>query len=343
MLSLEDLIDPTAPFKAAEKKEYKKEGVAKLPVSREYMDRYINPKKELQKTDEDEMKEKMKMLKLVQEPERDVLKFLTKHAPLTKWQRSIIDIIREERYYFAPQGQTKILNEGWACYCHEQIMTKRALDSSEIIEFADCHSRVASPAEGRLNPYALGLRLLRNIEDRWNKGKHGKEYDECEDLEKRRKWDTHENKGREKLMEVRKYYNDITFISEFFTQEFVSEQKLFKYGRYDAGDYYEYLIDSKELEEVKKQLLFQITNRGMPFIFLTDANYKNRGELLLQHRWEGNSLDMNYARRTMENLEKIWSRPVNLETVLRDKKGKEDLAIITCKNRKFEITKPSKK
>ena len=34
----------------------------------------------------------------------------------------------------------------------------------------------------RLNPYKLGIELFRDIEDRWNRGRFGKEYDECDDL-----------------------------------------------------------------------------------------------------------------------------------------------------------------
>lgn len=45
VLSLENLIDPTAPFRAKKWKKYKQEGVSKLPVSRPYMETYMNPKR----------------------------------------------------------------------------------------------------------------------------------------------------------------------------------------------------------------------------------------------------------------------------------------------------------
>ena len=51
-------------------------------------------------------------------PEKDVLLFLIEHAPLKTWQRDVLSIIRDEAYYFYPQGQTKIMNEGWASYWH---------------------------------------------------------------------------------------------------------------------------------------------------------------------------------------------------------------------------------
>jgi len=49
-------------------------------------------------------------------------------------------------------------------------------------------SRLRRPPRGdpggsklHLNPYKLGVELFRDIEERWNKGRFGKEYEECED------------------------------------------------------------------------------------------------------------------------------------------------------------------
>ena len=71
--------------------------------------------------------EKEKKRSFPDEPQRDVLLFLLEHAPLRDWQHDILAIIRDEAYYFAPQGQTKIMNEGWASYWHSRIMTEKAL------------------------------------------------------------------------------------------------------------------------------------------------------------------------------------------------------------------------
>src|SRR5437762_2985756 len=79
------------------------------------MDRYVNPPDFLEqqkKMLEDELK---KQKNFPEEPQKDVLLFLLEHAPLERWQRDVLDIVREEAYYFAPQGMTKIMNEGWAC------------------------------------------------------------------------------------------------------------------------------------------------------------------------------------------------------------------------------------
>ena len=149
-----------------------------------------------------------------------MLLFLLEHAPLERWEHDVLSIIRDEAYYFAPQGQTKIMNEGWATYWHSKIMTEKALDASEIIDYADHHSGTLATSPGQLNPYKLGVELWRDIEDRWNKGRFGKEYDECDSFVERRHWDKRLGLGREKIFEVRKHYNDVTFIDEFLTLEF---------------------------------------------------------------------------------------------------------------------------
>ncbi|GAC1630492.1 MAG: hypothetical protein NVS4B11_30240 [Ktedonobacteraceae bacterium] len=54
--------------------------------------------------------------KFPEKPEKDILLFLSRHAPhLEPWQRDLIEIVRTEFLYFVPQMQTKTMNEGWAC------------------------------------------------------------------------------------------------------------------------------------------------------------------------------------------------------------------------------------
>merc|ERR1712096_600698 len=91
------------------------------------------------------------------EPQRDVLQFLLHHGQLQSWQRDVLSIIREESYYFAPQGMTKIMNEGWASFWHSGMMTRKIMDASELIDYADHHSGTLGSSPGMLNPYKLGI------------------------------------------------------------------------------------------------------------------------------------------------------------------------------------------
>ena len=221
-------------------------------------------------------------------------------------------MIREESYYFVPQRMTKIMNEGWASYWHSKLLTEKLLEPSEFLDFADRHAGVMATQPGGMNPYKLGIELFRHIEDRWNKGKFGKDYDLCDDMVRKKHWDKKLGLGRQKIFEVRRSHNDITFIDEFFTEEFCEEQRLYTYSMNPRTKRYE--IKTRDWREVKEKMLAMLTNGGQPLIRVVDANYKNRAELLLKHEHHGQDLDLNYARATLANVAAIWGRPASLET-----------------------------
>lgn len=324
-LSIEDLIDYHSPFILRKKETGRSEfeeneevPVVKKIASKAYMDRYINPKEFLEKQQKQLDIEMAKKKKIPECPERDFFFFLLANAPLEIWEIDVLSIIREESYYFSPQWQTKIMNEGWATYWHSKIMTTCALQDNELIDYADHHSGTLGTRPGALNPYKIGLELFRDIENRWNKGRFGKEYEECDNIELKKKWNKETNLGIKKIFEVRRLYNDITFIDEFLTKEFCEANKLFNYGYNERTGNYE-IID-RNFEEIKKNLLFSLTNLGRPFISIIDANYENRGELLLEHKHEGIDLRIDYAKDTVKNIQQIWKRPVYLYTILNGKK-----------------------
>ena len=49
------------------------------------------------------------------------------------------------------------------------------------------------------------------------------------------------------------------------------------------------------------------------------TNYANRSELYLLHRHEGIDLRVDYAKDVMVHLQKIWTRPVHIETKVKGK------------------------
>jgi len=321
-LSLENLIDPWQPFKGAGAPPPDPDAepdpieVPKL-AAKDYMDAYINPEEYLEdkKKELEDAREKEK--RFPPTPRRDVLRFLLEHAPLERWERDVLTVIRSEAYYFVPQMQTKIMNEGWASYWHSKILTQKVLDASEIVDYADRNASVMATAPGQLNPYKLGVELYRHIEERWNKGQFGSEWENCDNLDQKRSWDMQLGLGRDKIFQVRALYNDVTFIDEFLTQEFVAAHKLYTFGY--SGKSGQYEIESRQFAAVKEKMLFQLTNFGNPYIRIVDANHDNRGELLLQHEYQGMDLENAYARAALEALVRTWKRPVAVATIA-DKK-----------------------
>lgn len=326
-LSLENLIDRYSPYTPkkveapAEMQEEDEDQIfhhprpdGRLRVHRGYMESYINPPEFLAEQRKKQMEESQRSGTFPDKPEKDVLAFLMHYAPLKPWQQDVLSIIREEAYYYSPQGMTKIMNEGWASYWHSKILTEKIMDDSEIIDFADRHSGTMAMSPTGFNPYKVGIELFRNIEERWNKGQFGKEWEECQDLNQKKRWNSNAGKGREKIFEVRKHYNDVTFIDEFLTEDFCVEHKMFVYKFNKRTGQYE--VDTRDFKAIKKKLLFQLTNFGQPIISVVDANHNNRGELLLTHLFEGVEMQPDYMQETMKNMFQLWTRPVSVATVI---------------------------
>lgn len=300
-LSLENLIDPHAPYVQRPLGEEEKEAPKRLPV-RPYLDPYVNPPPEPPKEAEEGASPKP----LPPRPTRDILGFLAQHAPLAPWQKGILEILREESLYFAPQAATKILNEGWATYWHTKLLLP-LLAPEEAVEFAEMQANLLAPHG--LNPYRLGYHLLKEVEERWDKGRFGPEY-EALPLGERLRYERPTGEGRKKLFQVRTVYTDLNFLEEFLTPEFALRRGLVSPE------------DLPRFAEAKKALLFRLTNLGYPIVELLDANHQNRGELLLAHAYEGVELDQRKTRAVLENLHRLWGRPVHLKTVVG---GKETL------------------
>jgi stage V sporulation protein R len=331
--SLENLIDPYAPFM---QRTAKPTATSETPADRDvegdivrfqskpYLERWINPPEETKRQRAKLIAEKTRKKKVLPEqPRRDVLQFLLEHAPLDDWEGNILWTVREEAYYFAPQGQTKIVNEGWATFWHSRLMTTKILHDDEIITYADHHSGTVAMGPGSVNPYKIGLELFRDIEDRWNRGRFGKEYDECENMEKQRRWDKKLGQGLEKIFEARRVHNDVTFIDEFLTPEFVDRFHLYQYRRDPTTG--KMVVVNRDFEKIKAQLLFMLTNHAQPFIYVVDGNYANRGELYLAHRHNGVDLDIKYAVETLKRVQAVWRRPVHLQAQIND-----EMVLFSC-------------
>ena len=333
-LSVEDLIDPYSvfirrlppPHDGPDAKRDIERDVVRYP-SKPYMDRFINPPEriEAQRKRIRADREKEKKAEPA-EPVRDVVLYLLQHAPLEDWQADVLAIAREEAYYYAPQAQTKIMNEGWATYWHSTMMTRYCLHDDELVTYCDHHAGTLATAPGRLNPYKLGVELFRDIEERWDLGRYGKEYEELEDIEARRNWGRDRKRpervkgkdspGRERIFQVRRIYNDVTFLDEFLTPEFAEKQGLYQY-RYDPNSGRITTVD-REFAKIKKRLLFSLTNLGRPYIYVVDGNYANRGELYLAHKHTGMDLSVAYATETLKNVQRLWGRPVHLQARIDD-------------------------
>lgn len=238
------------------------------------------------------------------QPEKDLLWFFINYAPLEDWERDVLDIIREEAFYFYPQMHSKILNEGLAVWAHAEIMFQyTGITPDEHLDFCRDHEKVVQSGGNpfRINPYFLGFRIFKDIEERWDY------------MYKRGKADIN---GKQKILQVAKEEDDISFIRNYLTAELVGELKLFTYGYiedYDRDDDGERYIEIKEKirDDVVEALVSPLYNSGVPEIVVVGTG--TDGSLILRHNSEEvGTLNFKFAEKTLEYIWDLWTAPIEL-------------------------------
>ena len=341
-LSLEDLIDPCM---RENKKQScgkncegkcdggcsKNEGEPKEednPIIKidKYMEQFLDMSKFRAKKEECE-----KPCQKQERPERDIFRFLmTEGKHLADWQKDILSIVRDEAYYFLPQRQTKIMNEGWATFWHDYMMIQKGLAGDQgIVDYSKTMADVVSKAAG-FNPYRLGYELYKDIKERWDKGRHGRDYLEEQDSEKKASWDTHEGLGTKKIFEVRASLDDAEFLREHLTDEFIEKEQFFEYNL-DMRDNW-YKISGRDPRVIRNHLINMLTND--PIIHVEDANFNNAGHLIMNHVHTGMELEPQMRDRTLRQLFHIWQKPVHLRTIVED-----NPVIVTYTGSEFSVKK----
>jgi stage V sporulation protein R len=239
-------------------------------------------------------------------PEKDILWFIQEYSPILEpWQRDILTMLRDEMLYFWPQMETKIMNEGWASYWHQRILRELDLTSEETIEYSKLNSGVVQPSKNSLNPYYLGLKILEDIEKRWDEPSE-------EDI---RRSGRKPGQGRAKIFEVREFDSDTSFIRNYLTKQLVEDLDLYVFEKKGV----EWKITDKTWEHIRDQLVYARVNGGFPYLVITDGNHTGNGELFLKHMYEGVELDLKYVERTLPHVHRLWGKTIHLETVVEDK------------------------
>ncbi len=240
------------------------------------------------------------------EPEPDLLGFVEQHArELQDWQRDVLSIVRSEQSYFAPQARTKVLNEGAAVLFHQEICQRLFLPADQYWEYERLNAGVVQPHPGQVNPYNLGVAVLRGIM------RIAREPDD----EERERWSW---AGRadpfEQVLTVVRTYDDEALLREFLTPRICEEAQLYVFEHLQS-DPRKIRVGTREADAVRELLIARHSSLGIPQVEIVDADFRGRGELLLEHRHEGVGLDPEYARGTLTQIAMLWGKPVTVRTI----------------------------
>jgi stage V sporulation protein R len=231
-----------------------------------------------------------RLKKVPLEPEQDIFSFLLEHGTgYEDWEIDLIEIVKREAYYFMPQIQTKIMNEGWASYWHYRLMHELELPQELHLPFLKSHNQVVQPHIGRINPYNMGFHLFKKIEER-----HGLE--EC--------------------FIARDSGNDASFIRQYLTQEDCEELNLFAF----SSERDHYIIDNVSDEDgwkpVKNMLIDQVGGNSIPKIYIESIDEGN--VLVLHHEHDGRDLELNYSEAVVNHILRLWKGGVRFFTIIED-------------------------
>ena len=324
VLRIETLVDNAKAWNTRQVKEpiirdhrkYRQPRRMQTDKSRMYMDDWINTKdfidaehKRIEKAD------KADELGLMLKPEKDIFGWIRENANLKPWQSDIMAMLYEEAMYYAPQGMTKVANEGLASFCDYKLIAVQGLcglgqegHDHGIVEYAK-HKMGVLGGKYSTNPYKLGFSFLLDIEERWNKGKFGTEFEECQDFKKKENWDKNLGLGKEKVFEIVRLYDDVNLINEFFTQDFCEKYEFFDWEKQEDG---KYVVKNKDHKVIKRKLMEKYSNRGLPTIQLVDHNHLGKGIMLLEHVWTGRTLYIPYVKDTLASINFLTGKPVLL-------------------------------
>jgi len=254
------------------------------------------------------------------EPQENLLYFIEKHAPkLEPWQRELARIVRKLAQYFYPQGQTKVMNEGWATFWHytllNRLFDKGLVDAGFMLEVLSSHTNVITQrgydkrGYGGLNPYALGFAMFTDLRRICEKPT-------AED----RVWfpDAAGGDWRKVLDFAMRNYKDESFIGQYLSPRVMREFRLF--GVADHSDEDALVIDAIHNDagyHRLRRLLAAQHNRDnqVPDIQITRFDHSGDRSLTLRHRQHrGRPLD-DAAGEVLKHVARLWGFTVRLETV----------------------------
>jgi len=254
------------------------------------------------------------------DPEENILYFVEKHSPtLAPWQRELVRIVRKMAQYFYPQGQTKVMNEGWATFWHYTILN-RLYDAGRVndgfmLEVLASHTNVIAqrgfdePGYGGMNPYALGFAMFTDIRRI------------CESpTDEDRGWfpEIAGSDWRETLDFAMRNFKDESFIAQYLSPKLIRDFHLFAIGDHEGNPFLE--VDSIHNDagyrRVRRLLAAQHDRDGqLPDIEIVRYDRDGSRALELRHRRHRGRPIGKDARAVLRHLHRLWGFDVRLETV----------------------------
>jgi len=261
------------------------------------------------------------------EDEENVLYYIMKKSPnMETWKREICRIIYKINQYFSPQSSTKILNEGFATFCHYYIMErleeKGIISSDAYMAYLEMHASVVfqpsynSKYYSGTNPYALGFAILRDLKRI------------CEDpTEEDKRWfpSIIGRRWQEVVKEAAFDHRDDSFIQQYLSPKVIRDLKLFSvsfdysvdesFGHPTVAAFVKDIHDEEGYAEIRTALAASKERVNyVPHISVKGSDLDGDRTLYLKYEsYKGRKLEEEDAKKVIAYLDFLWGYRVELE------------------------------
>lgn len=255
-----------------------------------------------------------------EEPQENILYFIEKNAPLLEpWQREIVRIVRRLAQYFYPQGQTKVMNEGWACFWHYTLLNDlydEGLVTDEfMLEVLQSHTNVImqvpynSPYFNGINPYTLGYHMMQDIKRI------------CQNpTEEDKQWFPYLQQvdWLSCLDKAMRNFKDESFIAQYLSPKLIRDLKLFHIVDDDNSP--EIVVGAIHNEpgyqKIREALSRQYNLSYLePDIQVYSVNLEGDRALTLRYKQQNSAPLGNTTAEVLKHLHFLWKFPVLLQVI----------------------------
>ena len=174
---------------------------------------------------------------------------------------------------------------------HEKIINILELPDDYHLSFIRLHNQVVRPHLGRINPYHLGFKIFKHIEEKY---------------------------GFEECLRVRETHNDETFLKVFLNEEMCKELNLFSYSFHQREGYNKItdLSDEEGWQTVRDDLIKSVGLNSVPVVLVKEL--RKDGTLILEHEHDGRDLELSEANKVFEQINELWPGNVRFTTIIED-------------------------
>lgn len=241
---------------------------------------------------------------------------------MESWQREIVRIVRKIAQYFYPQRQTQVMNEGWACFWHynilNQLYDEGLVTDGFMIEFLQSHTNVISqppynsPHFTGINPYTLGFSMMMDIrriceqptdEDKqWFPNIAGSDWLKTLDFAMRN-------------------FKDESFIAQFLSPKLIRDLKLFCILDDDRNNTMEItaIHNDTGYKHIRQAMVahYNLSNRE-PDIQIYNVNHRRDRSLTLRYTPQNRRPLNADTDEVLRHVTRLWGFTTRLETVMED-------------------------